>query len=171
MKVNPQISRGGGHNVPPPISPGLGSKKLVVLYGIGGLSDIGRHAILAGLEKKNVEHITVITEYPELLDETNWECGCPDGHTNPFNVEEYASKLTMVKIDSWKNDQPNLSEHFQDADAVISCIGHRQPGWKYKELRTKGLIARDGSKQVIKAMKEAHVMVSCRNLFWIFFFF
>lgn len=163
MKVNPQSSRGGGH-VPPTISQGLeGKKKLVVLYGIGGLSDIGRHAILAGLEKKNVEHITVITEYPELLDETNWECGCSDGHTNPFNVEEYASKLTMVKIDSWKNDQPNLSVHFQDADAVISCIGHRQPGWKYKELRTKGLIACDGSKQIIKAMQEARVMVSCRE--------
>ena len=167
MKVNPQSLR--GEHVPPTTSPGLGGKKkLVVLYGIGGLSDIGRHAILAGLEKKNVEHITVITEYPELLDEKNWECGCPDGHTNPFNVEEYAPKLTMVKVDSWKNDQPNLSEHVQDADAVISCIGHRQPGWKYKELKTKGLIARDGSRQVIKAMKEAHVMVSCRNLLWIF---
>src|SRR5210317_1814842 len=166
MKVNPQTSRGGGH-APPTISPGLGSKKLVILYGIGGLSDIGRHAILAGLEK-NVEHITVITEYPELLDETNWECGCSNGHTNPFNVETYASKLTMVKIDSWKNDQPNLSVHFQDADAVISCIGHRQPGRKHKEHRTQGLIARDGSKQVIKAMQEARVMVSCRKLLWIF---
>ncbi len=149
MKVNPQQSVGGG-------SASATCRKLVVLYGIGGLSDVGRHAILAGLEK-NVEHITVITEYPGMLNENSWECGCPDGHTNPFNDEAYASKLTMVEIDSWKNEQPNLSEHFQDADAVISCLGHRQPGRKNKELIKKGLIAYDGNKQVIKAMQEANV--------------
>lgn len=151
MKVNPQQSVGGAG---PPSA--TCRKKLVVLYGIGGLSDVGRHVILAGLEK-NVDHITVITEYPDMLNEKQWECGCPDGHTNPFNDEAYASKLTMVKIDSWKNEQPNLSEHFQDANAVISCLGHRQPGWKNKELIKKGLAARDGNKQVISAMQKANV--------------
>ncbi|KAK1743926.1 SDR family oxidoreductase [Skeletonema marinoi] len=152
MKVNPHEIAGGD-----PAGPSAATyRKLVVLYGIGGLSDVGRHAIMAGLEK-NVEHITVITEYPDMLDDENWECGCIDGHTNPFNDEAYASKLTMVKIDSWKNEQPNLVEHFHGADAVISCLSHRQPGWKNKELVTKGLIARDGNKQVIKAMEEANV--------------
>ena len=46
------------------------SSSLVVLYGIGGLSDVGRHAILAALEQPSVRKITVITEYPELLDES-----------------------------------------------------------------------------------------------------
>jgi hypothetical protein len=150
MKVNP--CGGVGSTTGPSTCP----RKLVVLYGIGGLSDVGRHAILAVMEK-NVENITVITEYPDMLDDKNWECGCPDGHINPFKDAAYASKLTMVKIDSWKNDQPYLSQHFQDADAVISCLGHRQPGWKHKELIKNGLIAHDGSKQVIKAMEEANV--------------
>jgi len=153
MKVNPQQSVGGGSAAGPSATC---RKKLVVLYSIGGLSDVGRHAILAALEK-NVEHITIITEYPDILNEKSWECGCPNGHTNPFNDEAHASKLTLVTIDSWKNEQPNLSEHFQDADAVISCLGHRQPGRKNKELIKKGLIAYDGNKQVIKAMQEGNV--------------
>mmetsp|Transcript_23956 Transcript_23956/g.41002 ORF Transcript_23956/g.41002 Transcript_23956/m.41002 type:complete len:266 (+) Transcript_23956:137-934(+) len=134
--------------------------KLVVLYGIGGLSDVGRHAILAALEKNEptIDKITVITEYPEKLDEKNWECNCPGGHTNPFEDPKLAMRLEMVKIDTWKNkDQPNLSNHFEGASAVVSCLGHRQPGWKYKELIKKGLIAYDGNKQVIVAMEEAKV--------------
>lgn len=132
---------------------------LVILYGIGGLSDVGRHAILAALEKKEpaIDKITVITEYPEKLEEENWECNCPGGHTNPFNDPNTASKLEMVKIDTWKNDQPNLSKHFVGASAVVSCLGHRQPGWKHKELIKRGLIAYDGNRQVIAAMEEAKV--------------
>ena len=135
------------------------ASKLIILYGIGGLSDVGRHAILAALEHKSVQHITVITEYPEKLNEKNWECNCSpkDGHTNPFNDAENASRLKMVKIDTWKNEQVDLSTHFEGADAVISCLGHRQPGWKYPELKQRGLIAYDGNRQVIKAMKEANV--------------
>ena len=132
--------------------------KLVILYGIGGLSDVGRHAIVAALEKPTeVEHVTVITEYPELLDLSNWECGCPGGHTNPTKDEAYASKITMVPIDSWKNPQPNLSQHFQGASAVISCLGHRQPGIKNPQLIQRGLIATIGNQQVLDAMKQAHV--------------
>ena len=156
MKINPQQPSYAGDLPGQSQSAAISCRKLIVLYGIGGLSDIGRHAILAALEKP-VDHVTVITEYPDMLDDENWECGCTDGHTNPFNDEAYASKLTMVKIDSWKNEQPNLFEHFNEADAVISCLGHRQPGWKNKELIKKGLIARDGNKQVIKAMEEAKV--------------
>jgi hypothetical protein len=132
-------------------------RRLVILYGIGGLSDVGRHAILAALENPLVQKITVITEYPEKLDEKNWECGCPGGHTNPFDEADNASRLDMVKIDTWKNPQENLVQHFQGADAVVSCLGHRQPGNKYKELINKGLVAYDGNKQVIQAMEEAKV--------------
>jgi nucleoside-diphosphate-sugar epimerase len=130
--------------------------RLVVLYGIGGLSDVGRHAILAALEKPEVEHITVITEYPELLDESNWECNCEGGHTNPTKGE-HASKITMVAIDSWKNPQANLAEHFQGATAVISCLGHRQPGYKYPQLIQRGLVATAGNQQVVDAMTKANV--------------
>ncbi|KAL7542473.1 hypothetical protein ACHAXR_011819 [Thalassiosira sp. AJA248-18] len=132
--------------------------KLVILYGIGGLSDVGRHAIIAALEKPSIDKITVITSYPEKLDEKNWECNCPGGHTNPFNDSNMASKLEIVKIDSWKNDQLNLiTQHFVGATAVVSCLGHRQPGWKDPELKKTGLIAYDGNKQVIAAMEAAKV--------------
>ncbi|CAB9499692.1 Demethylmenaquinone methyltransferase [Seminavis robusta] len=129
--------------------------RLVVLYGIGGLSDVGRHAILAALEQPTVEHITVITEYPELLDEENWECNCQGGHTNPS--KDHASKINVVKIDSWQNQQDNLSQHFQGCTGVVSCLGHRQPGVKYPQLIERGLVAAAASQQVIQAMKEAEV--------------
>jgi len=125
-------------------------RSVVILYGIGGLSDVGRHAILAALEKPEVSKITVITEYPEKLDETNW-----DSHgekSNPFNNPKYSPRLFMVKVeDSWKKPQANLTRHFEGADAVISCLGHRQPGIQ------KGLVAYDGNKQIIQAMQEAKV--------------
>jgi len=100
-------------------------------YPLGGLSDVGRHAILAALEKPSIEKITVITEYPEKLDDENWECNCyPEGHVNPFIIE--ASKLEMVKVDTWKNEQSDLAKHFDGATGVVSCLGHRQPGWKVR---------------------------------------
>jgi len=126
--------------------------KLVILYGIGGLSDVGRHAILAALEK-NVSHITVITSFPEKLDEKNWDSY--GDKTNPFDDVANKGRLEMVKVDSWKDELP--SKHFEGAGAVVSCLGHRQPGWKYKELMSKGLIAFEGNSRVIKAMGEANV--------------
>lgn len=138
-------------------------RRLVILYGIGGLSDVGRHAILAALEQPTVEHVTVITEYPELLDLSNWECSCPGGHSNPS--KDHPDRVTVVPLFgeggrqpySWQNPPPNLSQHFQGADAVISCLGHRQPGHLHPELIKKGLIAHDGTKQVLQAMKEANL--------------
>jgi len=117
---------------------------------------------LAALESRKeppiIEKITVITEHPEKLNEKNWDSGsCPDGHTNPFDDPENASRLKMVKIDTWKDELPNLSEHFVGASAVVSCLGHRQPGWKYPELKKRGLVAYDGNRRVIAAMEEANV--------------
>eukprot|EP00980_Cylindrotheca_fusiformis_P006087 scaffold1311_cov99-Cylindrotheca_fusiformis.AAC.4 len=137
--------------------PPAARRSLVVLYGIGGLSDVGRHAILAALDHPSAPSVTVITEYPEKLNEKNWDCGCPGGHTNPFDEPNNASRLKMVKIDAWKNPQKNLAQHFEGADAVVSCLGHRQPGIKYPELIKRGLVAHDGNKQVIQAMEEAKV--------------
>ena len=139
--------------------------KLVILYGIGGLSDVGRHAILAALENPSITKITVITEYPEKLDETNWNWSFPSDcpastpvtNTNPFNDPQLSSRLAMVPIDTWKKEQLDLTKHFIGAMGVVSCLGHRQPGWKSKELITRGLIAYDGNKQVIAAMNEAKV--------------
>ena len=123
------------------------------LYLIRSALDVGRHAILAALEK-NASHITVITSFPEKLNERNWD-SYGDDKTNPFDDETNKGRLEMVKVDSWTDELP--SKHFEGADAVVSCLGHRQPGWKYKELISKGLIAYDGNSRVIRAMGEANV--------------
>ena len=127
--------------------------KLVILYGIGGLSDVGRHAILAALERE-VPHIVVITEYPELLDVTNWECGCPGGHTNP--AKDHPDIVKVFPIENWKSPVAAnlLEEHFVGATAVISCLGHRQPGYVNKLLIQRGLVAHEGNVKVIEAMKK-----------------
>ena len=63
--------------------------------------------------------------------------------------------MNVIGIDSWLNDQSSvLDEHFHDATAIVSCLGHRQPGWKYPELRKKGIVAAPGNKQVIQAMSK-----------------
>ena len=139
------------------------SCKLVVTYGIGGLSDVGRHAILAALKNVLIDKITVITKHSEQLNETDWNWSFPSDHTlpgkytNPFNDPKLASRLEMVSIDSWTKEQPDLARFFVGAAGVVSCLGHRQPGWKNKELITRGLIAYDGNKKVIAAMSEAKV--------------
>jgi len=92
-----------------------------------------------------------------LLDLKNWECNCTGDHTNPFNDPDSASKLELVEIDTWKNEHPELTKHFVGAVGVVSCLGHRQPGWKNPDLKRRGLVAHDGNKQVIKAMMEAKV--------------
>lgn len=149
------------------MTPNAAARRLVVLYGIGGLSDVGRHAILAALEHSTVEKITIVTEYPELLQDSNWECNCTGGHTDPTAPDSpHASKLDMVHIDTWKNSQPELAKHFHGADGVISCLGHRQPGILNPKLRKQGLVAHVGNKQVIQAMKKAKVerVVVCSSI-------
>mmetsp|Transcript_80598 Transcript_80598/g.121111 ORF Transcript_80598/g.121111 Transcript_80598/m.121111 type:complete len:276 (-) Transcript_80598:85-912(-) len=129
---------------------------LVILYGIGGLSDVGRHAILAAMEKPEVSKITVLTEFPELLDLPNWECNCPKPHTNPSSKggDDHDNRVNLVKI---QNRQEDLSSHFQGATAVISCLGHRQPGWSNPDLKKRGIIAAEGNQQVIDAMTKAGI--------------
>lgn len=150
------------------------SCSLVILYGIGGLSDVGRHAILAALEQNEqevpnmmktteetnepktiVDKITVFTEYPELLDETDWECGCPEPHTNP--AKSHPDIVHVVKVDNWKDPSnvDTLASYIEKSDGVISCLGHRQPGRKYPKLIERGLVAADGNKQLIEAIRQA----------------
>lgn len=119
--------------------------RLVVLYGMGGLSDVGRHAVQAALERstEEVEHVTVLTEHPKLLlDETNWKCSCPEPH---HFTESDRQRLTVVTVNSWKND--NLAPYFQEATAVVSCLGNRQAfvgHW----------VAHQGNQAVIRAIQQ-----------------
>lgn len=115
--------------------------RLVILYGIGGLSDIGRHAILAALEEgPNVESIKVLTRFPDLLHEKNWNSGCPEPKSYPTDP-----KVEVVKIDSWETD--NIDRYLADATAVVSCLGNRQPGFGHWE-------SAEGNKALLKALPQ-----------------
>ena len=120
-------------------------KLLVILYGSGGLSDVGRHALQAALELPNVE-CRVLTQHPDLLDESNWKCGCPQNHTF---TEEDRRRFQVIAISSWK-DAGNINPHFQGATGVVSCLGNRQPfigDW----------VAHEGSQAVIQGMTEHNI--------------
>jgi hypothetical protein len=120
------------------------SRILVILFGKGGLSDVGRHALQAALEQPGVE-CRVLTQHPDMLKSVNWACGCPgDHHFTPQDERRFQ----VFPVDSWLDD--NLLEHFQGATAVVSCLGNRQPflgGW----------ISHAGNKLVIKGMTKHNV--------------
>ena len=117
--------------------------RLVVLYGMGGLSDVGRHAVQAALARpEEVEHVTVLTEHPELLDETNWKCSCPEPHH--FTKQE-RQRLTVVPVQSWEKDP--LESHFQEATAVVSCLGNRQ-------ITVGHWVSHQGNQAVIRAIQQ-----------------
>lgn len=118
----------------------VNAARLVVLYSKGGLSDVGRHAVQAALERPEVKEVRVLTKYPELLEEENWKCGCTTPHKW---TDEDRKRFQVIPVKSWKDD---LTEHFRGATAVVSCLGNRQPfvgGWESAE----------GNEAVIQAMK------------------
>lgn len=126
--------------------------RLVILYGIGGLSDVGRHAIQAALKVPSVESIRVLTQHPELLQLPNWKCGCPTPHS--FSEQEKKC-IQVIPVKDWNDKEENLKlwPHFQGAQAVISCLGNRQPGISETELK-KGWVATDGNNMVIRALLQ-----------------
>lgn len=117
--------------------------RLVVLYGVGGLSDVGRHAVQVALERSHdVAHVTVLTQHPELLlDETNWRCSCPE----PHRISQDIPRLTVVPVQSWQTDR--LESHFRDATAVISCLGNRN-------VSVGHWVAHQGNQAVIRALPQ-----------------
>jgi hypothetical protein len=119
--------------------------RLVVLYGTGGLSDVGRHAVQAALERSDVGSIKVLTQHPQLLEESNWKCGCEKPHE--FSKQD-RQRFEVIPVKSWTDD--DLGSHFAGATAVVSCLGNRQPFigcW----------VANEGNQAVIKAMKANKV--------------
>ena len=117
---------------------------LVILYGVGGLSDVGRHAVAAALERDDAATITVLTKHPELLDEPNWNCGCPDGH-KPLTEKE-KERVKVVPLKEYSEMEP----HFQGATAVVSCLGNRQPFFGHTD-------AFEGTSEVLRSMKAHKV--------------
>ena len=114
---------------------------LAVLYGKGGLGDVGRHAVLAALERDDVASVKVLSEHPESLNETNWKCGCLGGHNL---TSEQRKRLEMIHV---KNNWKDISGHFQGVTSIVSCLGTRQP------FLIGGRCATAGSKAIVHAMK------------------
>lgn len=117
---------------------------LAVLYGKGGLGDVGRHAVLAALERDDVTTVKVLSQYPETLNETNWKCACPGGHEL---TAEQRKRLEIVPV---KNNWKDISGHFKDVTSIVSCLGTRQPF-------LGGRCATAGSKAVVEAMKAHNI--------------
>lgn len=100
---------------------------LAILYSRGGLGDVGRHAVLAALERDDVGAIKVLTEYPEDIQtfhpKKNWHCGCPEDHVL---TEEQLKRVEIIKVPDSHWRVKDLSPHFQGVTAVVSCLGNRQ---------------------------------------------
>jgi hypothetical protein len=93
---------------------------LAILYGKGGLGDVGRHAILAVLERFDVASvIKVFSQHPESLEEENYmyKCRC----LNPHNLTvEQRKRIDIIPVmNNWKDD---LSAHFVGVTAVVSLM-------------------------------------------------
>lgn len=129
-------------------------KQLVVLYGRGGLSDVGRHAVQVALQETKTKSyscsVTVLTPHPELLEEPNWNCGCPEPHVIS---DDHKKNMKMVAVQDW--DDEKLVDHFQGCDAVISCLGNRQP--TFMDVPQTSWCAHQGNEMVIRAMKTHNI--------------
>lgn len=117
--------------------------QLAVLYSKGGLGDVGRHAILAALERKDVSYIKVLSEHPETLEEKNWNCGCPQDHE--FTNEE-RDRIEIIPVKDWTD----ITGHFEGVTAVVSCLGNRQPFLGDRS-------AKEGSKALVEAMNTHNI--------------
>jgi len=124
--------------------------QLVILYGIGGLSDVGRHAVQVAVSmkaQKQIESITVLTPYPKLLDEPNWNSWCPPEGQKLFSEEE-KKLFTLIQVTDW-NDKALVSR-FENATAIISCLGNRQP--TFMGVSSSSWCSEQGNRMVIDAM-------------------
>jgi len=117
---------------------------LAILYGKGGLGDVGRHAVLATLQRDDVSFVKVFSQHPETLNEKRWKCGCSIEHR--FTLEQ-RKRIEIVPV---KNNWKDITEHFSGVSAVVSCMGTRQPF-------LGGRCATVGSKAIVEAMKTHDV--------------
>lgn len=124
---------------------------LAILYSKGGLGDVGRHAILAALERDDVGAVRVFTQHPEMIQEVppekkNWNCGCPETHVL---TKEQLDKIEIIPVDEhWR--VKDLSPHFEGVTAVVSCLGNRQ-------MFIGDRVAGEGSKVLVAAMGAKNV--------------
>lgn len=120
------------------------AKVLAVFYSSGDLGDVGRHVVAAALES-NVSKIKVMASDASIdsLEHSNWKCGCARGHAI---TPQDRTRLELIRVDF----SEDLSQYLEGVDAVISCLGSRQP---FHEDR----VAKVGTENICKAMLCRHI--------------
>lgn len=97
---------------------------VMIVYSSGDLGDVGRHAVAAALEypESIIGQVRVLSCNFDSLQQSHWKCGCDERHSlssTDFN------RLELIPIDL--ATATSLGQHFSGVDAVISCLGNRQP--------------------------------------------
>jgi hypothetical protein len=120
------------------------AKVLAVFYSSGDFDDVGRHAVAAALER-SVSKIKVIASDASIdsLERSNWKCGCARGDTI---TPQDRTRLELIRADF----SEDMSQYIEGVDAVISCLGNRQP---FHQDR----VAKVGTANICKAMLCQHI--------------
>jgi hypothetical protein len=94
------------------------------------------------------------------LDEPNWNSACVDPH---IFTEEQRSRLQVITVPNWESPDPSLADHLVDANAVICCVGNRQPGWSQPELK-KGWVSYPANRFVVQALRQANKKIGEKKI-------
>lgn len=110
-----------------------------IFFSSGDLGDVGRHAVAAALEMPPtvVSDIRVFSRDIASMDQANWKCGCGEHSIS----QEDRNRIQFLQIDCTKDD---LVPALLDVDAIVSCLGSRQPFHSER-------IVREGTERLVQA--------------------
>lgn len=127
-----------------------GATCLGIIYSTGDIGDVGRHAVEAALEMPSsvIKQIKVfsINCSHSLLEDTDWKCGCRFSH-DLYDRIDCLNRIQVINVDCSRDD---FSHHFTDVDAVISCLGNRNPFHPDS-------VAKLGTQRIVKAMLDNRI--------------
>jgi nucleoside-diphosphate-sugar epimerase len=110
-----------------------------IFFSSGDLGDVGRHAVAAALEMPPsvVSNIRVFSRDIASMDQANWKCGCGEHSIS----QEDRNRIQFLQIDCTQDD---LVPALFDVDAIVSCLGSRQPFHNER-------IVREGTERLVQA--------------------
>jgi len=118
---------------------------VAVVFSSGDLGDVGRHAVAAALEypASLIQQVRVLSSDPASLRESHWKCGCDGQHSF---CEADLARLQLIPVDiTTASAVASLTQHLQVVNAVISCLGNRQPFHD-------DCVAKKGTLQILRAI-------------------
>jgi hypothetical protein len=118
----------------------------------GGMGDVGKFAIALAQErvpKFNVRAIALSIEESDEGNDIGADVDVTDSETRE-KMEKLLNAIEILKIDvADESAEMKITEALEDVDAVITCLGNRQPSME----RWCSL----GTRKVINAMKAKDV--------------